>query len=144
MHTGEMDFMRKEITLFILSNKGDRPRQWTVSRFFIGCLCLLSLGASAWLGSWICEYHQLKALVPENQRLRETIAAQRSQMTAQDAHIRRFATDIDGLKARLIALNGFENRIRVLANLDTPDNSRSYLGIGGAMPWPWWRMIILP
>jgi murein DD-endopeptidase MepM/ murein hydrolase activator NlpD len=126
--------MRKEITLFIMSNTGGRPRQWTVSALFIGCLCLLTLAAAVWLGSLIHEYHQLKALVPENQRLREQITAQRSRMTDQQAHIRRFAADIDDLKERLVALNGFEHKIRLLANLDTPDNSRSYLGIGGAMP----------
>lgn len=126
--------MRKEITLFIMSNTGARPRQWTVSAVFVGCLCLLILAAAVWVGSRIHEYHQLKALVPENQRLQAQVMAQRSHMSTQKAQIRRFAADIDDLKERLVALNGFEHRIRLLANLDTPDNSRSYLGIGGAMP----------
>ncbi len=126
--------MRKQITLFIMSNTGSCPRQWTVSRFFVGCLCLLTLAGAVGLGQWIHEYHQLKSLVPENQRLRAQIAAHRSRMADQESHIHQFAADIDDLKERLLALNGFERRIRILANLDTPDNSRSYLGIGGAMP----------
>lgn len=117
-----------------MNNTGSRPIQCTVSRFFIGCLCLLSLGTAVLLGEWLAYHRQLESLVPETRRLRETIASQKSQMAAYEAHIRRFATDIDGLKEKLAALNGFENRIRILANLNTPDNSRSYLGIGGAMP----------
>ncbi len=126
--------MRKKFTLFIMSNTGSRPRQCTVSGFFIGILCLLSVGAAVWAGGRIYEYRQLQTLVSENQRLQDQIASQRGQMTDQAAHIRQFAADIDDLKKKLVALNGFEHQIRVLANLDTPDNSRSYLGIGGAMP----------
>jgi len=126
--------MRKKITIFIMSDTGGRPRQWTVSRAFAGCLCLLALAAAVPIGNWIHGYHQLRSLIPENQRLRAEIKAQRSRMSDQSTHIRRFAADIDDLKERLVALNGFEHKIRILANLDTPDNSRSYLGIGGAMP----------
>lgn len=126
--------MRKEITLFIMSNTGGRPRQWTMSGAFVMCLCFLALAAAVPIGCWIQDFHELKSVIPENRRLRAQIASQQSQIARQKTHIRQFAADIDDIKERLAALNGFEHKIRILANLDTPDNSRSYLGIGGALP----------
>jgi len=52
----------------------------------------------------------------------------------QRKQIQDFANEITTLKNKLIAINGFEKRIRVIANLDKTDESENIFGVGGSIP----------
>ncbi len=126
--------MRKEITFFAVDGLGNRMRRVTVSRHFLMALFFLACCCAGLLAIEIRGLIRSSFLAPENDRLRQEIAELNQEVERQRRHIGEFAGQINSLKGRLARINQFENRIRILANLNTPDNSSTYLGVGGALP----------
>jgi murein DD-endopeptidase MepM/ murein hydrolase activator NlpD len=59
---------------------------------------------------------------------------QRSTISSQRSQIQSFAEDINTLKSTIAALNEFEQKIRIMANLEHKNDSASLLAVGGSMP----------
>ncbi len=127
--------MRERISFFILSNSGTPVRQvsaakWVLKSVAAATAMLLILGALL-----IHDYFRLKAATPRAQALNRTITRQSEEIAEQQRHIQRFGDEINALKSRLVALVDFEHRIRVIANLDKPNQKgNGFFGIGGALP----------
>lgn len=56
------------------------------------------------------------------------------EVTGQRAQIQAFARKIGALKSDITALQGFEKKIRVIANLERPANQDAVFAMGGPMP----------
>jgi len=52
----------------------------------------------------------------------------------QRKQIQDFATEINALKAQLLALNHFEKKIRIIANIEKSNESGNIFGVGGSIP----------
>jgi murein DD-endopeptidase MepM/ murein hydrolase activator NlpD len=52
----------------------------------------------------------------------------------QREQIQKFAGEINALKAELLALNNFEKKIRIIANIEKSDDSENMFGVGGSIP----------
>jgi murein DD-endopeptidase MepM/ murein hydrolase activator NlpD len=52
----------------------------------------------------------------------------------QRKQIQEFAGEINALKAKLLALNSFEKKIRIIANIEIPNDSDGIFGVGGSIP----------
>ena len=79
-------------------------------------------------------YHGLRQSVLTNGEMAKTIIAQNEKITRQRTQIKSFSNKIRSLEDRLVELNAFEEKIRILINLD-PDDTKSELpGIGGTTP----------
>ena len=123
----------KKTSFFILSYTGSTVKQLTVSRRFLGIfsVCLtLSLILSAF---FIYDYYHLKSTFNQ-QALEEKIAEQSNEIVNQRKQIQKFADEVNGLKSSLLALNNFEQKIRIIANIDKPSDHKSLFGVGGSIP----------
>ncbi|MBI9086903.1 MAG: M23 family metallopeptidase [Desulfobacterales bacterium] len=60
--------------------------------------------------------------------------AQQEEIASQRQQIQMFAEEINGLKSKLVSLNGFEKKIRVIANIENPEEQESLFGVGGSIP----------
>jgi murein DD-endopeptidase MepM/ murein hydrolase activator NlpD len=126
--------MRKRISLYILSNTGSPVKHLTVSstlfRFlgviFTICLLILSLA--------VYDYYHLRETSTQNQKLQNKILQQSEEITEQRRQIQSFAKDINLLKSKLVVLNDFEKKIRIIANIEKPADQDGLFGIGGSIP----------
>ena len=123
----------KKISFFIFSYTGSTVKQLTISRRFLGifsvCLTMfLMLSAFS-----IYDYYHLKTTF-DQQALEGKIAKQSDEIVSQRKQIQKFAKEINGLKTSLVMLNNFEQKIRIIANIDKPSDHKSLFGVGGSIP----------
>jgi murein DD-endopeptidase MepM/ murein hydrolase activator NlpD len=130
--------MRKRISIVVLTNSGSPARQFCVSR---AALCWIAgvLAVFLGLGSHLAtDYLRLKSGVlsieQRDQELSGILASQGEEIQAQRRQISDFSKDINILKDRLLALNQFEKRIRVMADLDKRPDGGNLFGMGGPIP----------
>jgi len=116
-----------QVTVVIIPGNTSRVRQLKFSRAFIAfmaCFFLLGLGGVTIL---VHKYLNLKKTVPATRLLEREVAAQRGQIQA-------FARKIRKLNSHMMALQQFEKKIRIVANLEEPAWRDALFGIGGPIP----------
>ncbi len=126
--------MSGNITLFILSSTGNRPKYITLSKPFFCFLVLLLLGLAGFLAAGAHDYRRLQDLEPKSRQLENRLMAKQQEIRRQRRHLQSFAEELNALKARLVALNQFERKIRTTADLDVPAAPGPMMGIGGSIP----------
>jgi murein DD-endopeptidase MepM/ murein hydrolase activator NlpD len=126
--------MNKTFTFYLLSNTEAPVRQLTVSRRFFWSAFFLVTLTLAVAGAGLYDYLQIRKafrntlmLTAQNNTQNRTIADQRSQL-------QRFAKEIDTLKSRLVTLNTFEKKIRIIANIENAEDNSGLFGMGGDIP----------
>jgi len=90
--------------------------------FVIFCLTVLGIGIS--------DYRKLKMGYFDTLELQARVESQRNEIVVQHKQIQKFAYDINMLKSDLLALNNFEQRIRIVADVGDADKE---FGIGGSI-----------
>jgi murein DD-endopeptidase MepM/ murein hydrolase activator NlpD len=127
--------MRKQIHFLVLDNSGAAARQFSLSKPVIGLLCLAAMMVAVGVGWVVADYTRLKQQALRTELYRRQIAGQQAELTQQRQQIQHFAGDINQLKSKLVDLNAFEKKIRIIANLETSqDTEEGVFGIGGVMP----------
>ena len=130
--------MRKTLSVVVLTNSGAAARQFRASRAMLCGIALLAaavVGLGGFLGY---DYLRLKTgerhVQQRDQELSGILAGQREEIQAQRQQISDFSKDINTLKEKLLALNEFEKKIRVMADLDKRPDSGNLFGVGGPIP----------
>ncbi len=126
--------MRKKISFFILSNNSSPVKQFTVSRDRLRFLGVLFAASLVLLTYVIYDYSNLKETVSDHQELQTIISYQSDEIAGQRNQIQKFADEITALKSKLIALNDFEKKIRIIANIEKTADQDSLFGVGGSIP----------
>ncbi len=126
-------FRNKKVSFFILSYTGSTVKQLTVSRRFLGifsaCLTMFLMLS----GFLIYDYYHLKTTF-KPQLFEDKIAKQSDEIVTQEKQIQKFAGEINSLKSSLVVLNDFEQKIRIIANIEKPSDHESLFGVGGSIP----------
>jgi murein DD-endopeptidase MepM/ murein hydrolase activator NlpD len=123
--------MRKKISLVVLSNSGSSVKQLTISTaflrlFFIACLVTV--------GILVYDYYNLKIASFQNADNEVKVSSQMEEISRQRMQIQDFAEEIADLKAKLVELNNFEQKIRIIANIEKTDEHDGLFGVGGSIP----------
>ncbi len=126
--------MKNKITFFILSKSGARMRQLSFSRYTLLFAALCLLAGSVFSGLAINDYYRLKKNAKDTCELESEVAVKIQELAEKQKQIQAFAQEINTLKTNLVALNDFENKIRIIANLETPADQDGLFGIGGEIP----------
>lgn len=124
----------KKISFFVLSNTGSRASQISVPISLIYVSVAVGVVVLAVLGYLAYDYHQLRAVGFVNQTYENQIIDQKEIIAGQHAQIQTFTSEINKLKSKLVTLNNFEKKIRVIANLDQEKDRESLFGVGGSIP----------
>jgi murein DD-endopeptidase MepM/ murein hydrolase activator NlpD len=119
--------LRKKITIVLLPESGSRVRQLKIPQSLLlgSLLVILSL---AFVIPWgLMEYRAVKAKLPKLSQLEKENRQQKVQLAS--------LTDrIDRINNRLIELNEFDQKLKVMVNLETEEENSQFLGIGGSDP----------
>jgi murein DD-endopeptidase MepM/ murein hydrolase activator NlpD len=126
--------MKHKITLILFRNSGAKVNQisFLKSSVFAAGIGLL-IGLLGLMGI-ILHYIQIRQDITNNQALIANNASQKHEIETQRLQIRKFADEINLLKTKLINLNQFEKKIRIIANIEKTGDSESLFGIGGSIP----------
>lgn len=126
--------MRKKLTFIILSSGGSRVRQLSTSRLAIGVLSVFVLAVLTSVGLLTKDYLALKRTIGHQSALQSELQTREAEIEFQQKQIAAFAEEINLLKNRILALNDFEKKIRIIANLEVPVDDGNLFGVGGSPP----------
>ena len=107
--------MRKKISLVILSNSGASVKQFTISKTFLKgfvVFCLVAVGVLSY------DYYDLKVSSVQTSNNAIQLSSQQEEIIRQRQQIQDFACEISDLKNKLVSLNNFEKKIRIIANIE--------------------------
>jgi len=126
--------MGKNFSFIFVSNTGSVVRQLTFSKGFLVCLFILFASFLSYSGYFAYDYFHLKNIFLDAADLNTQMSDQNEVIYNQRKQIQRFAGEINSLKSDLLALNDFERKIRIIANLEKPAEKDSLFGVGGSIP----------
>ena len=126
--------MAKKVSLIVLSNSGTTVKQIAVPVFLIVVLVLGAVLGIGFVGFTLYDYQSMRASMAGNRLMARTIAEQQDEIGQQRLQIQAFAHEINALKDHLIKLDQFEEKIRVIANLESGQGDSNLFGVGGAAP----------
>jgi len=126
--------MRKKISFVILSNTGAPAKQICASKASIRLMGLFVVVCLAVFGYVVYDYYNLKHTTEQLQLRDITITAQINEIQTQRRQIQEFTNEINTLKEKLVALNQFEQKIRIIANIEKTNESENIFGVGGSIP----------
>jgi len=126
--------MRNRITFILLSGNGSRIRQFSSTKLALAAGVVLSVAVLAGMGFLVQDYLNLKQAAAQMVQLKENVSARDAEIAHQKRQIECFANEINQLKMNLVALDSFEKKIRVIANLEKPAGQDNLFGVGGATP----------
>jgi murein DD-endopeptidase MepM/ murein hydrolase activator NlpD len=126
--------MRKKISFVILGSSGAPAKQICTSKTHLLMFGIVLLAISAAIGYIVYDYYNLKGAVSQHQNRELHISSQLEEIRHQRKQIQEFAGEINALKAKLLALNSFEKKIRIIANIEKPNESKGIFGVGGSIP----------
>jgi murein DD-endopeptidase MepM/ murein hydrolase activator NlpD len=126
--------MRNKISFLILSSTGSTVKNLNVSKTH---LRIIGMGLAVCLLLMtfvIYDYFDLKKTLASKQQLEKDVATQKDEIVSQRKQIQKFADEITNLKSNLVALNDFEKKIRIIANIEKADDQDNLFGVGGSIP----------
>ena len=123
--------MRKKTSFFILNNLGSPAKQISIPTSLLRiliCACLIISGIVMY------DYLKVKKISLNTRDNSIRISSQLSEIENQRKQIQQFAEEINSLKLELVELNNFENKIRIIANIEKKNEQDSLFGVGGSIP----------
>ena len=105
-----------------------------MSKGVLKVLSLLLMVALIASGYVVYDYYTLKKMLPSTTRLKSKIDNQEDEIINQRQQIQNFAHEINTLKTKLIDLNRFEKKIRIIANIEKSSGQDGLFGVGGSIP----------
>jgi len=126
--------MRNRITFILLSGNGSRIRQFSYTKLALAAGAVLSVVILVGMGLLVQDYMNLKQTAAQVAKINDKVAARDAEIVHQKRQIECFANEINQLKLNLVALDTFERKIRVIANLEKADGQDNLFGVGGATP----------
>lgn len=126
--------MQRKITFFMLSASGSPIKQRTVSRAVLGFSGLFVTACIIFSGFVMYDYYDVKLKLSNIRGVESDISEQSDIIVTQRKQIKNFANEINSLKSKLVGLNSFEKRLRIVANIEKPADQGNLFGIGGSTP----------
>ncbi|MBT8368441.1 MAG: peptidoglycan DD-metalloendopeptidase family protein [Deltaproteobacteria bacterium] len=126
--------MRKKISFVILGSSGAPAKQVCTSKTAIHLFGVFVIALFAAVGYIVYDYYNLRVTTTHLQNREVYLSSQLDEIQAQRRQIQEFANEINSLKAKLMALNSFEQKIRIIANIEKTDQSANIFGVGGSIP----------
>lgn len=126
--------MSEKITFFVFNTAGSATKRITVSRSFLKFSAFLSIALLVFLAFVLFDYYQLKKTSMDTDALKAQISIQNKDLARHRKQIQLFAADVNQLKSKLVELNTFEKKIRVIANLEKTLEQEHLFGVGGSIP----------
>jgi murein DD-endopeptidase MepM/ murein hydrolase activator NlpD len=125
--------MKKKVSLLVFSNTG-YLKQIALSKTAVQFIGLGFMAGLIFLAWGITDYYNLKKAIISHHEYTEKNADQLDEIIRSRKHIQQFADEVNALKSRLVELDNFEKKIRIIAAIDNASDQDSFFGIGGSIP----------
>jgi murein DD-endopeptidase MepM/ murein hydrolase activator NlpD len=126
--------MANKISFIVMGGSGRTVKQVHCSRCkFFSIVASIVVAALA-LGYGLYDYIRIQHLLGTKMGVEYELNQQSQEVQLQRRQIQKFAEEINDLKDRLLELNRFEERIRIIANIERKDNNEGLFGVGGSTP----------
>jgi murein DD-endopeptidase MepM/ murein hydrolase activator NlpD len=126
--------MQKKISFVILGSSGAPAKQICASKTSLRLFGLALVLIFAGVGYVIYDYYNLRQTTSHLENREIYISSQLEEIQNQRMQIQEFANEINLMKDKLLALNNFEKKIRIIANIEKNDESENMFGVGGSIP----------
>jgi len=126
--------MRKKISFVILGSSGAPAKQVCTSKAAIRLFGAVLVAFFVVVGYIVYDYFNLRETTSQLQNREVYLTSQMEEIRLQRKQIQDFAAEINDLKSQLLALNNFEKKIRIIANIEQDNESSSLFGVGGSIP----------
>ena len=126
--------MRKKISFVILGSSGAPAKQVCASKTSLHLFGVFVIALFAAVGYLIYDYYNLRVTTTHLQNREVYLSSQLDEIQVQRRQIQEFASEINSLKAKLLTLNSFEKKIRIIANIEKTGQSANIFGVGGSIP----------
>ena len=126
--------MAHKFCFLVLGGSGKTIKQLHCSRTtLVGAAVAAALALTVTVYG-LFNYFSLQQHLVENHKLEAQLVQQNQEVLQYQKQIQSFATQINEIKQRIVQLNKFETKIRVIANIDQPGNHDALFGVGGSTP----------
>ncbi|WP_319408708.1 M23 family metallopeptidase [uncultured Desulfosarcina sp.] len=129
-----MVMMKKKLTLLIFDAAGTPVKQTTIPRVLFPMTAMIVIVAAIVLYLGISDYLRLKNEVKDIHSLRTALRTQEELAVQHQSQIVSFSNKINSLNTKLAELGNFEQKIRIIANLEPSNDGSSLFGVGGSDP----------
>lgn len=126
--------MKQRLSLIVLGGSGSRIKQVHFSKKQFMALSAIAFALMAAAVFGVVSYLSLHAQLKDKNVVERRLANQSEEVRLQRRQIQQFAKEINHLKETLVSLNKFRDQIRVIANIDQPENHDGLFGVGGSAP----------
>jgi len=126
--------MAKNYTILIIDDQGKPIRESRCSKATLRFFATLSFALFALICFGIYRYVGLQQSMANERLMQDQLAKQTHQIESQNKQIELFAENINEIKSALLSLNDFEQKIRIMANLEHKGDQADLFAIGGSMP----------
>lgn len=126
--------MSKHYTVLVIDDKGSPVREALLSKRLFRLVVATAIIMVAAIITGAFHYGRLHHAVAGKAHLESLVAQQQAGIESQRRQIQVFAQHINELKSGLLALNDFEQKVRILANLERKEDQASLFSIGGSTP----------
>lgn len=126
--------MAHKFCVLVLGRSGKTVKQLQCSRTtLIGATVVAAITLTVTLYG-LFNYFALQRRLADNHKLEQQLAQQSEEVLQYQKQIQSFASQINEIKERIVQLNKFEKKIRVIANIDQPGHHDALFGVGGSTP----------
>jgi murein DD-endopeptidase MepM/ murein hydrolase activator NlpD len=126
--------MARKYTILFMDDTGSHVHETIIAKRTIWVIMVIMLLALSGLGLETYHYTLMAKAVTDRDTLLLSLDRQATEIETQRDQIQAFANQINKLKNSIVALNAFENKIRIIANLEHKSDQASMFAIGGSMP----------
>lgn len=126
--------MKKKLSFIVLGGSGSKIRQIHLTTTRVVVLGLTFVVAVTALIYGAVDYVTMRSEMADKKVIERRLAVQNDEVRHQRRQIEKFAKDINALKERIMMLDKFEKKIRLLANIEHPGKTDGLFGVGGSAP----------
>ena len=114
----------KKVTIVILPDGVTTVKQIKFPKIFLHFCLVLIFAFTAFLAWGSMDYYKVKLQVPEHARLIEENRQKEAQLVA-------LTDKIDKINSKMVELIEFDNKLKVMADLEPGEDNSQFLGVGG-------------
>ncbi len=123
--------MRKKIKIWFHSGNTSDIKEFSIRKTVLAFFLLTVISVAGGVSFIGYDYYQLKQRSFNNDTLNETISKQNHEIKTQRSQIQSFANDIEIIKKQVTNLSDFEDKVRLIADIQKTNDSSGLIGIGG-------------
>jgi len=117
----------KKITILLFPEGTNRVTQFKIPRYIFVFLCLVVVCAALAVAWGVRDYLSMKTTIPH-------VAVLEKENKHQKVQLITLAQKIDRISRKLVELKEFDNKLKIMVNLEPDEDNAQFLGIGGSDP----------